>query len=174
MLCQKCKKNIATIHMTEIANGLRKDLHICEQCAMGDFASPDFKISLADLIKSLTKDIPFNMPVDGVPIRATGKKPIKRKCRACGATYSEFNISTEFGCPHDYQIFNKHVDRLLRQFNNGSCVHSGKLPLRSLEKTRKDNRSMILRMRIDDAVRSENYELAAEIRDQLNQLSTTQ
>ena len=171
MLCQKCKKNIATIHMTEIADGLRKDLHICEQCAIGDFISPDFRMSLADLIKSLTKDMPFELPFNnGEATRPIAKEPIKRKCRACGAKYSEFNISTEFGCPHDYQIFNKHIDRLLREFNNGSCVHSGKLPLRSLEKTRKDNRSLILRMRIDDAVRSEKYELAAEMRDQLNQL----
>ena len=35
MQCQICNKNDATIHLTEIADGVRTEMHICEQCGSG-------------------------------------------------------------------------------------------------------------------------------------------
>jgi len=166
MLCEKCKKNIATIHMTEMFNGSRNDVHLCEQCAERDFILPYFKMSFPELLKSLIND---RAAMQGGR-RNESDRTLVRKCRACGTKYATINLSTEFGCPNDYQVFSKQVDKLLRKYNNGNSVHSGKLPLKSLEKTRRENRSMLLQMRIEDAVRSENYELAAEMRDQLNAL----
>jgi hypothetical protein len=33
MQCQICNKNDATIHLTEIADGVRAEMHICEHCS---------------------------------------------------------------------------------------------------------------------------------------------
>jgi len=34
MMCDRCKKNEASIYYTEIINGEKKEQHICEECAM--------------------------------------------------------------------------------------------------------------------------------------------
>ena len=33
MKCNICKKEIATIHLTEIINNKIKEIHVCEKCA---------------------------------------------------------------------------------------------------------------------------------------------
>ena len=33
MLCQRCKKKQATVHMTEIEGGEKKEVHLCEDCS---------------------------------------------------------------------------------------------------------------------------------------------
>ena len=32
MICQNCKKREATIHITEIVNGYRREKHLCNMC----------------------------------------------------------------------------------------------------------------------------------------------
>ena len=34
MQCQICNKNEATIHLPEITDGVRTEMHICERCAV--------------------------------------------------------------------------------------------------------------------------------------------
>ena len=33
MLCEKCNKNPATVHVTKIINNNNTELHLCEDCA---------------------------------------------------------------------------------------------------------------------------------------------
>ncbi len=33
ILCQVCKKNVATVQLTEITEKKRRELHLCEDCA---------------------------------------------------------------------------------------------------------------------------------------------
>ena len=33
MLCQRCKKNPATVHLTDIVNNEKHETHLCDQCA---------------------------------------------------------------------------------------------------------------------------------------------
>ncbi len=36
MLCDKCKKNEASIHMSQNINGMQSELHLCSECAQKD------------------------------------------------------------------------------------------------------------------------------------------
>ena len=33
ILCQICKKNVATVQLTEIIKDKKREMHLCEQCA---------------------------------------------------------------------------------------------------------------------------------------------
>lgn len=33
MLCDNCKKNEATVHMTRVVNGKKSERHLCNACA---------------------------------------------------------------------------------------------------------------------------------------------
>ena len=33
MLCEKCEKNQATFHYTEVVNGVKNEHHLCSECA---------------------------------------------------------------------------------------------------------------------------------------------
>ncbi|MCI5628187.1 MAG: excinuclease ABC subunit B, partial [Clostridium sp.] len=33
MLCQKCKKNQANVHLVKLVNGEKSDVWLCEECA---------------------------------------------------------------------------------------------------------------------------------------------
>ena len=33
MNCEKCHKNHATIHLTAIEGGMKKEAHLCDECA---------------------------------------------------------------------------------------------------------------------------------------------
>lgn len=170
MLCEKCKTNTATIHMTEIVNGSKKEVHLCEGCVEKDFILPYFKMSFSELFKSITSNELDSIAKHvNIPRRKRRQATVK-KCWSCGSEFTNFDLFTDLGCANDYQIFSRQIDKLLRKYNNDISVHSGKLPLRSLEKTRKENRSTLLNMRIKNAIRSEDYELAAEIRDMLKNL----
>lgn len=155
--------------MTEIVNGSKNEIHLCEDCVEKDFIMPYFKMSFEELFKKITSS--QSLPEAKEEAFRKKRRAINlRRCWACGAQYAEFNIFTELGCPNDYQIFAGQIDKVLKENNNNQSVHSGKLPLQSLEKTRRENRSMLLHLRMENAVKSENYELAASIRDQLRNL----
>ena len=33
MICEICREQIATVHLTEIVNNAKKEIHLCEACA---------------------------------------------------------------------------------------------------------------------------------------------
>ena len=48
ILCQVCKKNVATVHLTEIIKENKREIHLCEECAAKKgvaFKSHQFSIS---------------------------------------------------------------------------------------------------------------------------------
>ena len=155
--------------MTEIMNGAKKEVHLCEDCVEKDFILPYFRMSFEELFKKISSGNPVP-PEKNTQPEPPHCRPNLKRCWACGSEFSEFNIFSELGCANEYQLFAKQIDKILKDNNNNLSVHSGKLPLRSLETTRKCNRSLLLHTRMENAVRSENYELAAAIRDQIKHL----
>ena len=84
MLCERCNKNPATVHVTKVLNDRKTEVHLCEQCAKYSEAVPAFDPSfsinhfLANLIDSV-QDSPLKVDY----IQAT-------KCDRCGMTYGKF------------------------------------------------------------------------------------
>ena len=58
MQCQICNKSEATIHLTEIADGVRTEMHICEHCAAEQGIAVKSQMPINELLSSLLASQP--------------------------------------------------------------------------------------------------------------------
>jgi protein arginine kinase activator len=91
-------------------------------------------------------------------------------CRNCGMKFSEFRSGGRLGCAECYDSFEAHIDRILVQVH-GASGHKGKRYGKPAP--RRGGRAGLERLRreLDAAVRAEQFEQAAVIRDEIRSLS---
>ncbi len=162
MLCQICNKNDATIHLTEITDGVRTEMHICEQCAIEQDIAVKSHIPINELLSNLLAVQPSDDELFG-PSEQT------LTCPNCGFTLAQFRKEGALGCPRDYEVFEKTLLALIEKAHDGKTTHCGKIPLKTPRDTKKQMELMNLRQQLEAAVISEDYELAAELRDKIKQ-----
>ena len=153
MQCQSCQKNEATVHLTEINDGVRTEMHLCEQCAQEEGVAVKSQIPLNELLSSLLAAQPGDTDISGPN---------------CGFTLDRFRKEALLGCPHDYEIFEKSLLPLIEKAHDGKTSHCGKVPSKTPVDSRKQIEIMALRQQLEIAVKNEDYELAAELRDKIN------
>ena len=158
MLCDICHKNIATIHLTEIVNGKVVEVHICEKCAKLKTEALKTQIDITDLLGGLINKED-----------ASGKEFVSISCPVCGLKYKEFKEKSRFGCANCYLAFKDKILPFLRKIH-GSVRHIGKLPVSLKGKISKDLRIKELTDRLQRAIKLEEYEDAAHLRDEINML----
>ena len=165
MLCQYCKEHTATIHLTEISNGHRTEIHICEQCAQKQGIVVKNQVPLNELLSSLLS------AQSSDEATSEGASSLQATvCPFCGMTLKKFSQKSLLGCPHDYEVFDQSLRPLIARSQAGHTRHCGKVPSRAPRAMRNHMEVVRLRRRLDDAVRAEDYEVAAEIRDQIRKL----
>jgi protein arginine kinase activator len=92
------------------------------------------------------------------------------RCAACGATLRDFRDSGRLGCDQCYLTFDFHLRDLLRRLH-GSSQHVGeRYEVPGVDEADPKSRLLELRAQLRRAVESENFELAAELRDRLRVL----
>ena len=156
MDCQSCHAKKATVHLTEIVgNKEKRELHLCEQCAQEQQGTTGMEIM--GLISSAFGPA-------GKPGGPEGKD---LKCATCGLAYAEFRSRGRLGCPQCYEVFREALEPLLEKIH-GKSGHVGKAPggPPTADRTR-DKHLVALRRQLQGAVKGENYELAAKLRDEL-------
>ena len=163
MLCDICKKNPATVHLTEIVDDQMTELHLCEDCARKKSAQMEQQFGLSDLLAGLAD---FEKPSEE-------KEVTQLKCPNCGLTYSDFKKIGRLGCSECYVTFKKFLGPLLRRIH-GSSLHCGKCPVKLGKPGRKKTDLQELRCRLQKAIETEAYEEAAKIRDQIRELQEKQ
>jgi protein arginine kinase activator len=84
-------------------------------------------------------------------------------------SYLEFRQELTFGCPRDYEAFSDPLDELLEQIH-GANRHVGRTPTGRAQKDSREPRLRVLKRELEEAVEREDFETAAELRDQINQL----
>ncbi len=165
MQCQICNKNNATIHLTEISDGVRSEMHICEHCAAEQDIAVKSYIPINELLSSLLAVQPTDDELSGALVQELA-------CPNCGFTLSQFRKEGVLGCPNDYEVFEKALSPLIKKAHNGNTTHCGKIPSKTPQDTRKQSELLNLRQRLQAALQSEDYEQAAELRDKINQLES--
>jgi protein arginine kinase activator len=94
-----------------------------------------------------------------------------RECRQCHLKFSEFEATGLLGCPTCYDEFQDAIDRILIQ-RHGTAVYSGKRCAMKIEDSPENVVDVKkLREELSDAVKREEFELAARIRDAINNSS---
>ena len=169
MQCENCGEREAVIHLTQIVDNSVTTTHLCEPCAAEkgvETGASVAKVPLGDFLASLGKG-----GAAGEPSEAGLDVP----CPACGATLRDFRQTGRLGCAVCYVAFEGHLRDLLRRLH-GSTHHEGEayrpegtVPAAGTVAPRSSPLDE-LRERLKRAVETENFELAAELRDRIRVL----
>lgn len=167
MMCKRCGQRPATMHMTEISNGKKSETHLCEACAreiqaqgFGFSFSP--QLQLHNFLAGL-----LNYELGGNKHdhdELTGKR-----CEKCGVFEGQIVKHGLLGCGDCYPYFEDRLLPLLRRIH-GRTRHTGKVPERTGGRARLIKEVNNLKSMLKEAVSREDFELAAQLRDQIRQI----
>lgn len=168
MQCEICQENPASVYVTDLEysaetpHGELGKLHsrsVCDACA-SELNLPHAQTpgqNKAVLFKLLQKTA------------QRAKKPAAPGCTTCGMTMAEFRSEGRVGCADCYTVFREHIDALLVRMHQAQ-KHVGRGPGETKQTTTLSERLTRLTERMDLAIRAEDYEGAAKLRDELMRL----
>jgi protein arginine kinase activator len=157
MVCDSCKERDAVVHLTQIVENAVTQLHLCEKCAAEKgvettVAMP--KHPLAGLLQAAQQQVPL---AHGDAVR----------CTFCSATLRDFKASGRLGCAHCYGAFESSLRELLRRVHGNSRHVGRRYDPPSPDVMERDTTLGELRDRLRRAIESEQFELAADLRDRI-------
>jgi protein arginine kinase activator len=161
LACQACKKQTATVHLTDITpEGEMSERHLCERCAQREGLAP-----------KPSAHVPINEILAGLIVDKAGIQQLAElKCSNCGLTFVEFRNGGLLGCPKDYDAFEKAMIPLIERAHENASHHIGKVPRRLAVPRSVESDLIRLRRELTKAVDDEQYEEAARIRDRIRSL----
>jgi len=90
-------------------------------------------------------------------------------CPHCNLTLNEFNRRGRLGCNHCYETFGDYIARILKHIRQGES-HCGKVPACTHIPEVLQERIAELEIELQEAIKSEHYEEAAQVRDRITEL----
>lgn len=162
MLCDNCREQDAVVHLTTIQNNAVTLLHLCTKCA----AEKGIETTVAPKTPMIGEFLQAVQQQLAVTPSETGR------CNFCGSTLRDFRSTGRLGCARCYAAFDSTLRDLLRKVH-GHSRHAG----RRYQPPRPEalERSTLLgelRDRLRRAIESEQFELAADLRDRIRVLDT--
>lgn len=168
MICERCQKNEAVVHISQVINGEKTEHHFCEACA----ANSGFDLQIKDMYTPFLSSGLFGGNIfnktGGIPAFG-GSASRDVTCPECGTTFEEFRKSGLLGCSHCYEAFRERLDPVLRRVQGGTR-HIG----RTVCRTEENKEQLMLKAKLADlrkelaaTVEREAYEEAARIRDEI-------
>ncbi len=162
-MCQRCQKKPAQVHFSKVVNGEKSERYLCEDCAREEGAfhfmlGPQFTVQhvLGGLIGQ-----------SGFPSGRT--QAGTHACPHCGYTFREFAESGRLGCDKCYQAFESELNPLVLRLH-GRVQHRGKFPARGARQLSAKRELEQLREAMNDAIKREAFEEAAQLRDKIRSL----
>ena len=178
MLCDICKKNEATIHIQEIANGQKKVIHMCQECAATQHGEGglDFgPFNLAEVLYKLSgQSAAKPASDDSAETREREKTPdgTGLVCDECGWTEEKLRKTGKLGCGRCYAVFAPLLGEAFKNMHRG-LSHLGKHPAGNSENAELHicrARISKLQKELQQAIANEEYENAAVLRDRIGEL----
>lgn len=171
MICQECNERPATLHFTKINNGEKTEYHLCERCAQEKSESFMFNntsgFSINNLLAGLLNmESSFQQPTQNPSFFQEDVL----QCEHCSMTYKQFLQVGRFGCAHCYEAFKEQIKPILRRLHSGNWTHNGKIPKRIGGTIHLRKNIEELKQSLKDSITQEEFEAAAEIRDQIRSL----
>jgi len=156
MLCDICKQNVATVHLTQMVEGKTKKVDLCEACSKAKGVDDPTGFSLADLLLGLGAAQEMEQASGGGDL----------KCPHCGFSQSDFKKAGRLGCADCYLTFAEGLESLLKSMHKGTR-HVGKVPQALRKKQDIKEQISALQKQLDKAIADEDFESAASLRDEL-------
>ena len=184
MLCQNCGKNEANVRYTQIVNGNKKEMVLCQECAE-KMGIGDFKINMPIHFSNFLGDFFDDYDEQLLP---SFMKEKSNQCTNCGELYDDFIKTGLLGCPECYDMFSDRLDSVLKNIQ-GNIRHVGRKPLNIEAKMKNTGENKVsnkkqeskeekqankleqLQEELKKAIKEERYEDAAKIRDEIKNLN---
>ena len=164
MICENCHQKEATVHLTQIVDGKVEKFHLCEHCAVQKgidvHAQP---VDLGGMLETLKEQLTQLTE----PVTKRSSRP--SVCPVCGLTRTEILKKGQLGCDRCYDYFASEMLPVVVSMQH-SDQHLGKIPRRASVRMKTSVEMARLRRELDKAVAGENYESAAQLRDQIKAL----
>ncbi|MDX2226523.1 MAG: UvrB/UvrC motif-containing protein [Verrucomicrobiae bacterium] len=154
--CENCK-NPCTIHLTQIVEGTMHKVDLCASCPNAKNVDDPTGFSIADQLLGLGAGDEM----------AAGKGDLC--CPMCGFTQADFKKLGRLGCSSCYNTFSEGLAALLRNMHRGT-EHKGKIPRRFKTTMELTQKIFSIEEDLGLAIKNENYEDAASLRDKLKKL----
>lgn len=167
MTCEVCNSKPATIVVTKIINGEQTKIRLCEECAGKQLSGMASMFNFSDLFGSFQ---PLNHHIRP---SSENQENLSLACPGCGMTLKELKDTAKTGCAKCYSTFRDYMEPFIKGIH-GKTVHTGKIPANKDRETSDESAGReisIIQRKLEDAVRQENYELAAEYRDLIHSLT---
>ena len=153
MLCENCNQNNATTHIKRTVNGVTKEYYLCPYCA-SKFGMSNFSFfDMSDLFNSVFEN----------------KKFVKeeKRCKSCNTSFNEIAKSGKLGCPECYREFREEISPSLLKIHGKNKHISNVSVKKSTTSNKNENSNEIenLEKELKEAIATENFEKAAELRD---------
>lgn len=168
MLCDRCKKNDATVHVVKIVNGVKQELRLCEECAragngtgLNDMSSYGNSFSFQNVFSGL---------IDYMNQSSQNSRQAEMTCPHCNTTYGEFKKKGLMGCDKCYEYFSSTLTPVIKSVQ-GSLEHVGKIPVKAGEGITSKRKLIKLKEELQQAILLEEYERAASIRDEIKEFT---
>ena len=164
ILCDECGVRPAMIHVTAIVNGDKQDINLCQECASRRKEFAMHLTALADKLGLMNKNVRMGFRQAEGAAKAARVPAIT--CPSCGTTYATFLSKGTMGCAQCYDAFRTPLTGWLKE-KCGAAMHVGSSAgtvTERMQLTRLRNAQKV-------AVANEQYELAAQLRDQIRELS---
>lgn len=186
MKCQRCE-NEATVHEVTRKNGQTFERHLCESCARENGIAAQPQAPIEALLTHFATHPPVAPSAPSAAPQPSQARPAT--CPDCGMTFADFKHTGTFGCPTCYVTFEAPLSPLIERAHEGGLRHVGKSPRRLLssgpltapakgapspavaDKHELQQRLLVLRKQLEDSVKSEQYERAAKLRDEIRRLA---
>ena len=163
--CQQCHEREAVVHLTEVSGDTVATVHLCGKCAAerGMAVEEAAATPLGSFLATLGKG--------GAALAAAATAG--DRCPGCGATLADFRASGRTGCPACWVTFERPLRDLVRRLH-GATRHTGQQyddPAQASDPTRAlAHERARVREALRQAIETEQFETAAELRDRLQAL----
>ncbi len=162
MLCESCQKRAATVHFTQVVNNTKVEKYLCEQCAKD---KKQFTISSPMSLNDF-----FSGFMGFVSDERRALQDLQEiQCQQCGMRYEEFQKLGKLGCGNCYEVFGERLNPLIKRVH-GTLQHNGKVPEKVSKSIKASQEVEKLKGLLNDAIRREEYEKAAELRDKIKSM----
>lgn len=162
MLCQNCGNKTATTHIKRIVNGELREQHLCPECAAklgyGNIFG-GYGLNLGNLIGSFFGE--NQQPGQSVPGAV--------RCKCCGSTFADIASSGKVGCAECYNTFRERLMPSIQRIH-GNTRHTGKVPSTASRLAQLNAQLEQARKALTEAIETQEFEKAAELRDQIREL----
>ena len=162
--CDKCGAENATTHVKTIINGEFKEYDLCSACA--------HKLGYTNVFADMESD--FSHLLGSFFGNVLPARTQSTRCEFCGSPYAAIANTGHVGCANCYQLFADRLNPSIVRIH-GNAAHCGKhskiaAQAREERAETKEDKIKRLQSQLDEAIKQQEFERAAELRDQIREM----